>query len=106
MLKRQNEDGFRGVGRWHIDGGTENETYRRFMLAHDNRFIVDDNRLYVNSSEGLFKFTFDEDLNYTLELMIDDNFPNNNWIDFSIRDGNIDLVLLNHNSLLRNTCQN
>jgi hypothetical protein len=106
LLKRQNEEGFQRIGHWHIDGEITNELYREFMGAHDNVFRVDGNLLYVNSSKGLFKFTFDNDFNYTYELMVDDNFSSNNWIDFSTEGGSIDLVLLNHQSLLRNTCGN
>ena len=51
-------------------------------------------------------FTFDDDFNFTQELMIDENFPSNNWIDFSAEAGNIDLVLLNHAILLGSTCVN
>jgi hypothetical protein len=62
------------------------------------------NKVNINTNAGLFTFSY-ENGKFGYDLLIDPLLPSMNWSFHSIKSGQINYVLTNHNNLTQIICE-
>jgi hypothetical protein len=102
LLKYEN-GGFKQEMIWEEGYLSDDYKFKQFNFSHFTKIIQHDKKVNINTSDGLFTFTY-ENGKFSYDLLIDPLLPSNNWISHSIKSGQINYVLTNQRNLTQIIC--
>jgi hypothetical protein len=102
LLKYEN-GGFKREMIWEDGYRSDDYKFKQFNSSHFNKVIQHDKMVNINTSVGLITFTY-ENGKFGYDLLVDPLLPNNNWISHSIKSGQINYVLTDHQNLTQIIC--
>lgn len=103
LLKYEN-GGFKLEMIWDEGYRSDDYKFKHFNSCHFNKIVQNGNKVNINTNAGLFTFSY-ENGKFGYDLLIDPLLPSKNWSFHSIKSGQINYVLTNHNNLTQIICE-